>query len=130
MSDLQKGDYVLATKWHDGDSRDQWCCGFFEGMTEHDNPRYDVIDSEGRLFRNNGFRRCEKIHPAIGKYLVEKSQHISAIKLLLWEYVASEAHDILVENWDYENKPQEEPTDRFAMGTPSVDHAGENKEDK
>lgn len=30
------------------------------------------------------------------------------------------------------NKGQsaEEPTDRFAMGTPSVDHAGENKEDK
>lgn len=25
---------------------------------------------------------------------------------------------------------EEEPTDRFAMGTPSVDHAGENKEDK
>lgn len=25
-------------------------------------------------------------------------------------------------------KPEEEPTDRFAMGTPSVDHAGENKE--
>lgn len=24
---------------------------------------------------------------------------------------------------------QKEPTDRFAMGTPSVDHAGENKED-
>lgn len=128
MSDLQKGDYVLATKWHDGDSRDQWCCGFFEGMTEHDNPRYEVVDSEGKLFRSNGFRRCEKIHPAIGKYLVEKSQHISAIKLLLWEYVASEAHDILVENWDYENKPQEQPTDRFAMGTPSVDHA--DKEDE
>lgn len=27
-------------------------------------------------------------------------------------------------------KPEEEPADLFAMGTPSVDHASENKEDK
>lgn len=102
MSDLQKGDYVLATKWHDGDSRDQWCCGFFEGMTGHDNQRYDVVDSEGRPFRSNGFRRCEKIHPVIGKYLVENSQYISAIKLPLWEYIASEMHNTSIENYDYE----------------------------
>ena len=25
-------------------------------------------------------------------------------------------------------KPEEEPTDRFEMGTPIVDHAGENEE--
>ena len=106
MSDLQKGDYVLATKWHDGDSRDQWCCGFFEGMTGRDNQRYDVVDSEGRLFRNNGFRRCEKIHPAIGKYLIEKSQYISAIKLPLWEYIASEIHSTSIENYDYEQSSQ------------------------
>ena len=61
MSDLQKGDYVLATKWHDGDSRDQWCCGFFEGMTEHDNPRYEVVDSEGKLSK-----RERGHHPRLG----------------------------------------------------------------
>ena len=102
MSDLKEGDYVLATKWSDGDSRDHWCCGFYQGMTGHENQRYDIADSDGNLFRNNGFRRCEKIHPAIGKYLVDNSHHISAIKILLWEYIASEAHSIIVENWDYE----------------------------
>ena len=53
---LTKGDYVLATTYKDGDPQDQWCVGFFDSMTTHNPPRYNIIDSNGKLFRGNGFR--------------------------------------------------------------------------
>lgn len=76
MNTLKKGDYVLATKWGDGDPHDHWCVGFFEAMTEHDPPRYDVADEKGLLFRGNGFRRCEKIPPSVGEYILAHKQEI------------------------------------------------------
>jgi hypothetical protein len=30
---LNKGDYVVATKYGDGDPKDQFCIGFIEGLT-------------------------------------------------------------------------------------------------
>jgi hypothetical protein len=76
MNTLKKGDYVLATKWGDGDPHDHWCVGFFAGKTAHDVPRYDVVDENGRLFRGNGFRRCEKISLSVGEYILAHKQEI------------------------------------------------------
>ena len=59
MKDLQPGDYVLATKYSDGDPGDGWAVGFFHRLTHHG--RAMVVDSEGKQFRGNGFRRAEKI---------------------------------------------------------------------
>lgn len=61
------GDYVLATKWSDGDPCDHFCVGFFAGK---DRDRYKVVDSDGNLFRANGFRRCETITQAEGESIL------------------------------------------------------------
>ena len=58
--ELKLGTYVLATKWNDGDPCDHFCVGTFRGTTTAN--RYLVEDGEGKLFRANGFRRCEKIN--------------------------------------------------------------------
>lgn len=67
------GDYVLATKYADGDPGDQWCVGWLTGTTAHDPPRYDVVDNDGQLFRGNGFRRAERITLWIGKELLRRN---------------------------------------------------------
>jgi hypothetical protein len=64
---LIPGDYVLATKYSDGDPKDHFCVGLFRGMLFE---RYLVEDNKGHLFRANGFRRCEKITRCIGDVLV------------------------------------------------------------
>lgn len=63
----QIGDYVLATKWSDGDPCDHFCVGFFAGK---DRDRYKVVDSDGNLFRGNGFRRCETITQKEGESIL------------------------------------------------------------
>ena len=71
---LKKGDYVLATKYRDGDSHDHFAVGFFDGMLIDNNGkitgRYLVVDEDGVKFRAGGFRRCEKISKDIGNLLV------------------------------------------------------------
>jgi signal peptidase I len=71
---LHRGDYVLATKYSDGDPRDHFCVGFFRGMlVDWDGrvtDRYLVEDISGRLFRESGFRRCERIQRRTGDILV------------------------------------------------------------
>ena len=61
------GDYVLATKWSDGDPCDHFCVGFFSGK---DRDRYKVVDADGNLFRANGFRRCETITQEEGELIL------------------------------------------------------------
>jgi hypothetical protein len=63
------GDYVLATKWSDGDPCDHFCIGFVSGITEHG--RFLVVDNEGINQRGNGFRRAESIDPEEGRQLVD-----------------------------------------------------------
>jgi len=74
MKKLHKGDYVLATKYQDGDPKDHFCVGFFNGMLidnkGKETERYMVIDGAGANFRGNGFRRCEKIRGDVGELLV------------------------------------------------------------
>lgn len=69
MSDgpLAVDDYVLATKFNDGDPCDHFCVGFYCGRL---GDRFLVKDGQGNLFRGNGFRRCEKISRRVGAALV------------------------------------------------------------
>lgn len=105
IEEIKKGDYVLATKWQDGHSQDHWFVGLF---VEKEGDRFIVSDIEGNCARASGFRRCQKIHPAVGKYLVDNSQKLSAIRLNLWEYVESDVHKIEIENYDYEHGAKED----------------------
>lgn len=62
------GDYVLATKYSDGDPCDHFYVGFVSGYTHHG--RYLIVDNEGKNQRANGFRRVEKITHEEGAALV------------------------------------------------------------
>ncbi|MBK7092376.1 MAG: hypothetical protein IPH59_11765 [bacterium] len=62
------GDYVLATKYSDGDPCDHFYVGFVSGYTHHG--RYMIVDNEGNNQRGNGFRRVEKLTDNEGRQLV------------------------------------------------------------
>lgn len=65
---LQEGDYVLATKWSDGDPCDHFCVGFYRGPYRD---RHDIVDHDGNLIRGNGFRRAEVITKDEGEALLK-----------------------------------------------------------
>ena len=68
------GDYVLATKYADGDPCDHFAVGFVSGYTHHG--RYLIVDNDGRNQRANGFRRAESITADEGRQLVEMMPEI------------------------------------------------------
>lgn len=82
---MNKGDYVLATKWHDGDPGDQWAVGFFDRVLRED--RFIVVDSKGRSFRANGFRRIKKISAERGAWLLAHTQEIEMSGRSLWGWL-------------------------------------------
>lgn len=74
MNDISIGDYVLATKYADGDPGDHWALGFYAGPLEGTDKglfvRHMVVDREGRNFRGNGFRRVGRIREDVGRWLL------------------------------------------------------------
>ena len=68
MGPIGIGDYVLATKYFDGDPCDHFFVGFVSGYTWH--RRYLVVDGNGVVQRQNGFRRAERITIEEGRQLV------------------------------------------------------------
>lgn len=82
---IKKGDYVLATKFSDGDPRDHWCVGFFDSILHYKTEdRYQVVDDDGNQFRGNGFRRIKKIDPVIGAYILNNKSKITYSNKSLW----------------------------------------------
>lgn len=76
---LKKGDYVVATKYADGDPGDHFCIGFYDGKYEHFGMvRHRVVDSEGKQFRANGFRRVAKVGAKRGTWMVQNTAMIEA----------------------------------------------------
>jgi len=61
------GEYVLATKYSDGDPGDPWALGFYAGVTERG--RHLVKDSNGDQIRAGGFRRVGRIEQEVGTWL-------------------------------------------------------------
>ena len=77
---FQKGDYVLATKYSDGDPLDGYGIGFFDCyLAKGAGHRYMVVGSDGRQFRGNGFRRCERITDQLGEWLVSNRAAFEAV---------------------------------------------------
>lgn len=88
---LEPGDYVLATKYQDGDPSDQWVVGFFVGMLPKvTGDRYEVADEQGNLYRNNGFRRAKKINSDRGRWLLEHQKEIESGCYSVWWWVNAE----------------------------------------
>lgn len=77
-----KGDYVLATKYSDGDPGDHWCVGWYDRPLLPD--RHIVVDSAGKPFRANGFRHVTKIVRGEGLWMIE---HIPEIEKTMFETV-------------------------------------------
>ena len=63
-----EGDYVLATKYSDGDFGDQWAVGTY---SKYENERHFVTDGSGDQFRSNGFRYARKISDFVGRYIID-----------------------------------------------------------
>ncbi len=93
---MNKGNYVLATKYSDGDILDGWGVGFFDSMLpKYGGDRYMVTDNDGSQLRGNGFRRCELISPEEGDYLIDFCKEYEADRMRwqeiynLWDVLAS-----------------------------------------
>lgn len=82
---MEKGDYVLATKYDDGDPQDHWCVGFFDSVLDYvPHERYNVVDGDGVPFRGNGFRRIKKISHERGKWLLDHKHLIELSGRSVW----------------------------------------------
>lgn len=78
---IAPGDYVLATKYHDGGPRDHFVVGFFSRMLCD---RFIVVDDKGVPFRANGFRRAKKISGECGAFLVTRMRDIESGSWSVW----------------------------------------------
>src|SRR5262245_26932321 len=84
-TDCTIGDYVLATKYSDGDPQDAWCVGFYAGMVA--GARYLVADNDGKPFRANGFRRIKKISVQRGQWIIERISIIEQSNRSVWRWL-------------------------------------------
>src|SRR5262245_4247591 len=83
--ELKQGDYVLATKWGDGDPQDHWCIGFYsETLNSYGQNRFIVVDENGRPFRANGFRRAKRISKQRGRWILARKEQIEQSSRSLW----------------------------------------------
>jgi hypothetical protein len=80
---LKKGDYVLATKYHDGGMCDQWCIGWYDRSITYSerDVRHIVVDAAGVPFRATGFRRAKKISGQRGCFIVSRQAEIKRYEL-------------------------------------------------
>ena len=73
------GDYVLATKYPDGDPGDPWAVGYLNEIRDYTlgnqlEHAYYVGDQETHSFRVNGYTRCIKIYYEIGEWLINNAK--------------------------------------------------------
>jgi len=98
MKEIKIGDYVIATKYRDGNPQDHWAVGFYAGVTapHYDPPRYDVVDTEGKNFRGNGFRRIKTISARRGRWILARTQgaeRADYYRRSIWGYVREKMSD-------------------------------------
>lgn len=76
---LREGDYVLATKYPDGDPGDHFAIGYYKGPLVaggYAHNRHIVVDESSRSFRAAGFRRAQRITAERGKWLLQRLPEI------------------------------------------------------
>lgn len=136
-----KGDYVLATKYNDGDPLDGYGIGFFDSyLAKGSGHRYMVVGSDGRQFRGNGFRRCERISDELGHWLVKHRPAFEAIgmngrpPISLWRFkYRGEPERLALERWAADAGRQDVEAHRmrwFANAPPSPRLLIEGMEDR
>ena len=87
MSELAKGDYVVATKYPDGDPGDHWFVGYY---VRKEDGRHYVVDANGVNGRGNGFRRAEKIEAEDGAWLLSNAVAWEGDRRVksVWDYLS------------------------------------------
>ncbi len=112
------GDYVLATKYSDGDPGDHFAVGWLKEIYDHyGQRRYIVVDAAGKSFRANGFRRCETITADRGDWLVKHFREIEARPLR----IADDGETLIGKSvWDWASDPM-----TVALPVPSSKKEGE-----
>ena len=94
------GDYVLATKFHDGDPGDPWALGIYAGLDTllPSSPRHMVHDSEGNSIRSSGYRRVARIRKDVGRWLLTvAAPHLEKCPpgtVNLWTMLTESAFDV------------------------------------
>ncbi len=88
MTPVKPGDYVLATKYSDGDPKDHWAVGFYDCELPSGHPllsaRHMVINGDGKQMRGNGFRRVAKISAERGAWLLAHASEIEHSGKSMW----------------------------------------------
>lgn len=85
---VMPGDYVLASKYSDGDPQDHWCVGFYKEVYLHCgiDQRHIVVDGNGQSFRGNGFCRVKKISNERGAWMLEHAKEIETSGMSVWHF--------------------------------------------
>lgn len=93
MTKIKPNDYILATKYSDGDPNDPWEVGFYAGEMYYGMPgngkasiRYFVKDSSGKVGRMNGYRRIKKLTCEQGQSILDEADNID---ISLYQYLKS-----------------------------------------
>ena len=100
---MKPGEYVVATKYSDGDPGDPFCIGFYWGYFNHYGTlRYLVVDNEGQQFRHNGFRRVQRVSSRRGAWMVLHLAHIERQKdqYSVWHWVRAPWKELLTVDED------------------------------
>jgi hypothetical protein len=101
---MKKGDYVLATKYADGDPFDGYAVGWYDGTLAERTDRHLVVGSDGAQYRRNGFRRVERITDELGRWIVQNQiafealTHIDPVNLWRFKYGGERERQAL-ERW-------------------------------
>ena len=94
---INVGDYVLATKYDDGDPGDHWALGFYAGTT-HDGSRHLVTDANGETIRAGGFRRVARIRKDAGAWMLNTAARALEASppgtVSLWGMLTPKAFDV------------------------------------
>lgn len=78
---LTVNDYVLGTKYSDGDPQDPWYVGFYNSTTKN---RFILINELRKNIRPSGFRRAEKISKIRGEFILNNKKNIENNNRSLW----------------------------------------------
>jgi len=79
------GDYVVATKYTDGDPHDPWAIGFYQGT--NDRGRCIVHDSDGKSIYSSGYSRIKKISGEKGKWLLDNHELVRLSGFSVYHFV-------------------------------------------
>lgn len=98
MNKFKKGDYVLGTKYSDGDPHDGWAVGFVSEMAYEEGAK--IVDNQGKIIgRFNGFRRVKKINGPRGDWLCRNAQKFESLPHSMWHYFrCSKKEQLAIDN--------------------------------